>query len=194
MPGSSSTAQGDNQDNLLLQNTVLALFILLGLCVCYCFFKQEIPAARRWRSGPIVEAAEEDLERRKQFIDKNLPVKEFKKNAVGGGDIEERKGTKKDLETISKDEGDDGCPVCLSGYQGGDEVSWSTNTACEHLFHKDCIRAWLLKHHDCPMCRNAFLPEEESEEGEEEIVPVVDRSNAVSADSGDSVAEENDPA
>ena len=143
----------------------------------------------------MVEPTEEELEGRKRFVDKNLPVKAFtKKHEDREGDIEGGKNGTKDLETTSKEEGDDGCPVCLSGYQSGDEVSWSTNTACEHLFHKDCIHAWLLKHYDCPMCRNTFLPEEESEEGEEEIVPEVGTSNATSADSDDPIAEGSDPA
>jgi hypothetical protein len=94
------------------------------------------------------------------------------------------------VKATPKDEGDDGCPVCLSGYQDGDGVSWSTNTACEHLFHKDCIRAWLLKHYDCPMCRNTFLPEEEEELGDREIVPDVGTSNATSADGDDPIAAE----
>jgi hypothetical protein len=139
----------------------------------------------------MVEPTEEELEGRKRFVDKNLPVKEFKTK----GNIEEGKHQNKNVETTPKEEeDDDGCPVCLSGYQDGDEVSWSTNTACEHLFHKDCIHAWLLKHYDCPMCRNAFLPEEEEESGGDEIVSAAGTSNATSADSDDPMAEGRNPA
>ena len=52
------------------------------------------------------------------------------------------------------------CSICLMPYQEGDEVSWSPNddgSKCPHEFHTECIRAWLLRHKECPMCRKTFL-------------------------------------
>jgi len=50
--------------------------------------------------------------------------------------------TSNDIETA--------CSICLSAL--------NTNTCrqikkCKHIFHKDCIDIWLLKHFNCPLCR-----------------------------------------
>ena len=72
------------------------------------------------------------------------------------------------------------CAICLKQYQLSDEVSWSSNSQCTHVFHQDCIAHWmvtLLKKRgnglftirrgandriigglDCPMCRQEFIP------------------------------------
>ena len=38
-----------------------------------------------------------------------------------------------------------------------EQVSWSAYLDCEHVFHHECIREWLLHHTDCPCCRQTFL-------------------------------------
>ncbi len=50
------------------------------------------------------------------------------------------------------------CAVCLSHYQVGDSVIWSSNLKCTHVFHDDCILSWLLRRRkQCPCCRQCFL-------------------------------------
>lgn len=65
------------------------------------------------------------------------------------------------------------CAICLKEYKIQDEVSWSTNADCTHVFHRKCISQWcvtLLKRNartkvitqtrtklECPMCRQEFL-------------------------------------
>lgn len=49
------------------------------------------------------------------------------------------------------------CDICLTDYEVGDEVAWSKNDACRHAFHKECIRDWLLRRPDCPLCRRNYL-------------------------------------
>jgi hypothetical protein len=175
------------EGGIFLRTGLMAFFILVGVCaLCFLWVITSRRQRRSWQSGPMVDHpldTEEELEARKQFIDKNLPVKKFKntKNNKGQRDVEEGKTyeNKADLQKVS--EGDDGCPICLNGYkEEGDEVSWSTNTACAHLFHKDCIHAWLLNHHDCPMCRSLFLPEGD-ECGEGTVPVVLDNSNVINA-------------
>ena len=52
------------------------------------------------------------------------------------------------------------CTICLSEYELGDEVVRSPNDRCSHVFHLDCILAWLsLPLRDggsCPCCREPF--------------------------------------
>jgi Ring finger domain len=49
------------------------------------------------------------------------------------------------------------CPICLCAYEENDEIAWSHNNTCRHLFHRQCIEKWLLKNERCPCCRSLFL-------------------------------------
>ena len=49
------------------------------------------------------------------------------------------------------------CPICINEYDDGDEICWSQNPDCNHFFHCECISEWLLRHDECPCCRNNFL-------------------------------------
>lgn len=49
------------------------------------------------------------------------------------------------------------CAICLIPYKVGDEICWTRNPACIHVFHHVCIQQWLRQHHDCPVCRAAYI-------------------------------------
>ncbi|GFH56749.1 hypothetical protein CTEN210_13225 [Chaetoceros tenuissimus] len=49
------------------------------------------------------------------------------------------------------------CSICVEEYREGDDIAWSKNEICSHVYHTDCIVAWLMNHSDCPLCRNDFL-------------------------------------
>lgn len=55
------------------------------------------------------------------------------------------------------DDGQEKCSICMMDYVDGDEIAWSPNRFCNHIFHKVCITNWLLQHEECPYCRNIFL-------------------------------------
>jgi len=46
------------------------------------------------------------------------------------------------------------CPICLDEFKLGQIISYSPNTECNHVFHHECIKEWLLRHTNCPFCRN----------------------------------------
>ena len=35
------------------------------------------------------------------------------------------------------------CAICLASYEPHDKISWSSNEACTHVFHNECILIWL---------------------------------------------------
>jgi ferredoxin len=43
------------------------------------------------------------------------------------------------------------CAVCLEDVRAGEMVRQLP--ACRHLFHVDCVDAWLRAHRTCPLCR-----------------------------------------
>lgn len=49
------------------------------------------------------------------------------------------------------------CPICLGAYEVGDEIAWSKNEQCYHVYHLDCILGWLMERSECPMCRRDYL-------------------------------------
>ena len=71
------------------------------------------------------------------------------------------------------------CVICHEDYTIPDEVCWSSNQQCIHVFHKDCMVSWLtclgwmklkeLKEVEkcldydleCPVCRMPFISKED---------------------------------
>lgn len=85
------------------------------------------------------------------------------------------------------------CAVCLMEYEVSDRVCWSSNRACTHVFHEDCIVQWLVSSGrtkskrrwfpenpsekrlmcyelECPCCRQEFISNKAKAESTEENV------------------------
>uniref|UniRef100_A0A7S1D0N2 RING-type domain-containing protein n=1 Tax=Cyclophora tenuis TaxID=216820 RepID=A0A7S1D0N2_CYCTE len=41
------------------------------------------------------------------------------------------------------------CAICLCNFCDGDRVG---DLTCGHVFHKDCLKAWLRIRNQCPLC------------------------------------------
>ncbi|KAL5558582.1 hypothetical protein UlMin_034793 [Ulmus minor] len=48
------------------------------------------------------------------------------------------------------------CAVCLNEFQ--DNETLRLIPKCDHVFHPDCIDAWLVSHTTCPVCRANLVP------------------------------------
>lgn len=49
------------------------------------------------------------------------------------------------------------CAVCLNEFEEEDTLRLIPK--CDHVFHPDCIDAWLEKHTTCPVCRAQLAPQ-----------------------------------
>jgi hypothetical protein len=49
------------------------------------------------------------------------------------------------------------CPICYEEYKMGDDIAWSKNVECPHVYHLSCILEWLLDNDMCPMCRARYI-------------------------------------
>jgi Ring finger domain len=55
------------------------------------------------------------------------------------------------------------CPICIHDICVGDSICYSG--LCHHVFHRDCLSAWLSTHSRiCPYCRQEILTQEMLEE------------------------------
>lgn len=106
-----------------------------------------------------------------------------------------------------------GCAVCLSHFEEGSIVTWSSNSSCPHAFHQGCVIDWLMmsgrKHLKrmrrqdspdlpadpvervikfpmlCPCCRQDFVIPEEEESSEEESLKEVNTEETQSQEERD---------
>ncbi|KAL5553964.1 hypothetical protein UlMin_041365 [Ulmus minor] len=46
------------------------------------------------------------------------------------------------------------CVICLEDLPLGSDV---VRLPCLHVFHDECIRLWLIKGRNCPLCRFEFV-------------------------------------
>jgi hypothetical protein len=65
---------------------------------------------------------------------------------------------RKVLSTWRRPSQSDSCCICLEAYRPGDTICAATTTFCDHVFHEECILAWLQNdHNDCPLCRTDLM-------------------------------------
>merc|ERR1712224_438090 len=47
----------------------------------------------------------------------------------------------------------DECCICLEAYKPGDTICVAKTSACDHVFHQECMAEWLQDNDQCPLCR-----------------------------------------
>ncbi|XP_028806179.1 E3 ubiquitin-protein ligase ATL6-like [Neltuma alba] len=70
------------------------------------------------------------------------------------------------------------CAVCLSEFDHHDSLRLLP--ICNHVFHPQCIDAWLGSHVTCPVCRTRLTPEHHGgdKDGDDVVIVIQDPVNA----------------
>ena len=72
-------------------------------------------------------------------------------------DLDDTDSTCSSLEEEESSENGPDCAICLTSFHDTQIVCQSNNPSCQHLFHAPCMTHWLLKHEECPVCRQNYL-------------------------------------
>jgi len=62
------------------------------------------------------------------------------------------------IESVPREGVPSECPICFEKFKAGDIVSWASLQCCRHVFHHLCIKEWLQRQKECPLCREICLP------------------------------------
>mmetsp|Transcript_23213 Transcript_23213/g.34270 ORF Transcript_23213/g.34270 Transcript_23213/m.34270 type:complete len:211 (-) Transcript_23213:2011-2643(-) len=125
------------------------LLAIIFLIVILLFITRVIFVyVNRRRNEIAIQELKDVVEKRDKFIKERLPVSKWNE-----GDTEKE------------------CSICMEDFVPGARVSRSVvgetkndkEGGCQHMYHTNCIEAWLMKHHECPICRGTFLGSKESE-------------------------------
>lgn len=70
----------------------------------------------------------------------------------------------------SDEEEEDVCPICIMPFEAGEKVCRSKNPECDHAFHAECLKPWLMEHSECPCCRKDYLTYDSNNKDNEAII------------------------
>lgn len=125
---------------------VLAIYNLI--IIKGCNFRRHTQSEEP--NNHLVEVVVNESRRRFENSQRNLLSSfKYKKEVVAikeGEEVQQQQGDGDEYE----------CPVCLSIYEEGEEVTKLPR--CNHSFHALCIDMWLYSHFDCPICRTPVGP------------------------------------
>jgi hypothetical protein len=97
--------------------------------------------------GDTVDASTKFMDEDLLFIEVPTPGFQFASSATRVGHL-----TQRSVPNV--------CSICLCNYYPGNNVVWSSNDACDHVFHEQCILQWIMKQREgplCPCCRRDFV-------------------------------------
>ena len=118
-------------------------------------FSNEIFTNNFFQSPTIENHRDFMRENRFNFLDDNI-FDEFLNNLENGQngmnreDIDKVKKIK--FKKVKQKKGEEEqCPICITEYEDGEVLRV---LPCEHLFHPQCIDAWLVQNGVCPVCKS----------------------------------------
>jgi len=83
------------------------------------------------------------------------------------------------------------CSICLDVFEPGDKLSWSRTLRCEHVFHEECLKPWLMTNDECPYCRTKIIGDCCDEDTTGESIEAIMYSDFPSVDNVNSNDEES---
>ena len=72
----------------------------------------------------------------------------------------------------------DVCAICCREYSVNEELCWSQDPRCIHVFHKSCMDNWIVDHDECPFCASSWaqqVPANEDGTTDEYLLQVLQR-------------------
>lgn len=153
--------------NAIISYVLMALMVFFFLCLvylvfpfCYNYIKSKVPVSKI------------KLQRRYETIEGWLISKRVRAHCQSCVLLNNKKKTKPSnvklspsydtAETVPEHEEEEEeeleCPICMECFAVDDIVSWSPTTNCDHVFHHQCVKEWLVYHDACPYCRVTMLP------------------------------------
>ncbi len=151
----------------------IAWYVFLGVCcglpmLCTCVGCSYIKIRNRRDEDEQLRDAEESLD---------MEISRMEANVHAFGEQQQRRRRQELLNTFKEhtvvittshfEVGDEQrltrikeeCTICLGTFAVGDVVVQSSNAACQHLFHQDCLMSWLMTQRSplCPCCRQIFI-------------------------------------
>jgi len=174
---------------LLMLFMVIALPVLIAMITCYLDRRQvRVPQQQQPAQVPKEEDFEEWMKKREKrytIIEKGLISKKIADHDelcdIARRCQQEEYGEKEtttvtpssspetiipdDVECTAPPREEEGlpseCPICFDEFKAGDIVSWTSMQCCRHVFHHLCIKEWLQRQKECPLCREICLPSDQ---------------------------------
>ncbi|KAG0471617.1 hypothetical protein HPP92_016163 [Vanilla planifolia] len=153
--GSNNNNNDDNKPYLSSTNFNPSMAIIIVVIISAFFFLGFFSIYIRQCGGEQIDTATTILggrSRRPRGLDpailETFPImvySEVKEHKIGKGALE--------------------CAICLNEFEDDDTIRLLTK--CDHVFHQECIDAWLTNHVTCPVCRTNYIAGGSPTEGEE---------------------------
>jgi hypothetical protein len=55
-------------------------------------------------------------------------------------------------QSVRHQDRDSNCAICRKEYQVSQEICWSRDPLCNHVFHRVCMEEWIVDNNECPLC------------------------------------------
>ena len=148
--GSDTSTPNSKKTTLCIVGVVVAVMVPIIAVVLQ--LKKDCNREATLQQIEEVEKKKSSPDRRKRAISKLVKTKKITSDEID----ESEEGVSCSI--IMSEEGNE-CPICLDTFKKDQSLSQARGGRCNHKFHEYCLTPWLLKHDDCPCCREKIIDE-----------------------------------